>query len=554
MTTIIAEAGVNHNGILENAFKLIDIAKDCNVDIIKFQTFKTENVISKNAKKADYQLKTTGEDENQFEMVKKLELSYDDFKKIYERCKEKNIKFMSTPFDLESVDFLDKLGVDCFKVGSGELTNYILLKKIAETGKKIILSTGMSDLEEVENSVSFIKSISNSELVLLHCVSCYPTNINDLNLKSIVTMKEKFNIEIGFSDHTQGFDASIYSVALGATYIEKHFTIDNNMFGPDHKASLNPSDLKDFVNKIRRCEVMLGDGIKKCKDAEKNTRSVARRSLCFNKNLKKGHIVTLKDLSSLRPYNGICVSKYANYLGLMLKEDVKKNDFLNEKHFISNDVWNDIFNDREWGEYPQIELVKFISRKFNEKLKNEENIKVLEIGSGCGANLWFLSEKKIDTYGIEGSEIGIKISYRRLKERNLNATIHLGNFCKHLPFEDNFFDAVIDLEAMTCNNDNDIKNCLNEINRVLKKNGYLYWQIFKNDTHGIENSQKIGKNLYLANEGTLKDKGMCRCLDEEDIEYFLGDLFTIESYNLSKISIDYKKNKWQNEWIIYAKK
>ena len=276
MVYILAEAGVNHNGSLELAYKLIDIAKDANADAIKFQTFKTENVIRKDAEKASYQKETTDKNESQFDMVKKLELSFDDFKKIYKRCKEKDIEFVSSPFDIESVDFLDDLGVNMFKVGSGEITNFLLLKRIAEKGKKIILSTGMSSLEEVNNSINFIKKNGNCEIILLHCVSCYPTADHDLNLNAINTMKTEFNLNVGFSDHTVDFKASLYSVGLGASYIEKHFTIDKNMDGPDHRVSLNPSELKEFVKLIREYKIMMGDGIKICKNAELNTRSVAR--------------------------------------------------------------------------------------------------------------------------------------------------------------------------------------------------------------------------------------------------------------------------------------
>lgn len=324
MVFILAEAGVNHNGSLKLAYKLIDIAKDAKADAIKFQTFKTEYGIRKDAEKATYQKETTDKNESQFDMVKKLELSFDDFKKIYKRCNEKDIEFVSSPFDIESVDFLDELGVNMFKVGSGEITNFLLLKRIAEKGKKIILSTGMSSLEEVDNSINFIKKNGNCEIILLHCVSCYPTAHKDLNLKCIKTMKEKLNLEIGFSDHTEDYKASLYSVCMGATYIEKHFTIDKNMEGPDHKASLNPTELKEFIKSIRDCEVMLGDGIKICKNAELNTKSVARKSLCYKKNLKKGHIIKYDDIIALRPNDGICVSHFEDYVGKTISVDVCK--------------------------------------------------------------------------------------------------------------------------------------------------------------------------------------------------------------------------------------
>ena len=236
---------------------------------------------------------------------------------------------------MESADFLDSLGVTTFKVGSGDLTNFLLLKKIAEKNKKIILSTGMSSMDEVKKSVEFIKRYSSNELIVLHCVSCYPTNKEDLNLNCIKTMKNELNIPIGFSDHTKGELASLYSVCAGATYIEKHFTIDKNMEGPDHRASLNPEELNNFVKKIRECEIMLGDGIKKCTVNEKKNKKIVRRSLFFSRDLKKGHIITENDLIALRPYNGICVSKFEHIIGNELKKDVSENSYVNYNLFLN---------------------------------------------------------------------------------------------------------------------------------------------------------------------------------------------------------------------------
>ncbi len=326
MVYILAEAGVNHNGSLELALQLVDIASKSGANAIKFQTFNCEKLSSKNAKKADYQKKNLNNDnDSQLEMLKKLELSYDDFRLVFNRCREKNIDFISTPFDLDSVDFLEELGVKIYKIGSGDLTNYLLLKKVAEKGKKIILSTGMSTMEEVINSVNFIKKNGCNNIVVLHCVSCYPTAHEDLNLKCITTMKEKLNLEIGFSDHTEDYKASLYSICLGANYIEKHFTINKNMEGPDHKASLNPEELNEFVSLIRECEIIMGNGVKLCKDSELNTKSVARRSLFFNRNMKAGEIIQEKDLIALRPNDGICVSNYEELLGRKLVKNVCKN-------------------------------------------------------------------------------------------------------------------------------------------------------------------------------------------------------------------------------------
>jgi len=328
MVYIIAEAGVNHNGSLKLAYKLIDIAVKSKANAIKFQTFKSEKVISEKAEKAEYQKQTTANDESQLDMVKKLELSYGNFRLISKKCKEVGIEFISTPFDLESVDFLDSLGVTTFKVGSGDLTNFLLLKKIAEKNKKIILSTGMGSMDEVKKSVEFIKNYNSNELVVLHCVSCYPTNKEDLNLNCIKTMKNELNIPIGFSDHTIDETASLYSVCAGATYIEKHFTIDKNMEGPDHRASLNPEELNNFVKKIRECEIMLGNGIKKCTLNEEKNKKVVRRSLFFSRDLKRGHIISEEDLIALRPNNGIYVSKFGEILGKELIQDVKMNSYV----------------------------------------------------------------------------------------------------------------------------------------------------------------------------------------------------------------------------------
>ena len=221
-------------------------------------------------------------------MLKKLELSYEDFSKLSEYCRGKNIEFISTPFDSESADFLNSINVDTFKIGSGDLTNFPLLKKIASFNKKIILSTGMGSLEEVENSVNYLKQNGCAELVLLHCVSCYPTQNEDLNLKCIQTMKNKFNIDVGFSDHTIDSKASLYAICLGANYIEKHYTLDKEMEGPDHKASLDPEELNDFVSLIRECEIIMGDGVKKCRDAELNTKINCTQIIIFFTIYEKG--------------------------------------------------------------------------------------------------------------------------------------------------------------------------------------------------------------------------------------------------------------------------
>jgi len=335
MVFILAE-GVNHKGKLDLAYKLIDIAVEAKADAIKFQSFNQEYLIYSNVSNSQYKLENANKDETQFNMIKKLELSYDDLKKIFKRCIEKGIMFVSSPFDIESVDFLENIGVSIFKVGSSELTNYLLLKRIAQTGKKIILSTGMSTLEEVKKSVNFIKKQGNSNIVLLHCVSSYPTQKEDLNLKCINTLKTELNLDVGFSDHTTDFNTSIYSIAAGSTYIEKHFTINKDMYCSNHSSSLIPEELTEFVKQLRDFEIIMGDGIKICKKNEENTRKDTRKSLQYNKNLKKGHILKQDDIIALRPYNGICVSKYESLLGKKLINDTKKKSLIKWTDFDSS--------------------------------------------------------------------------------------------------------------------------------------------------------------------------------------------------------------------------
>lgn len=337
MVFVIAEAGVNHNGKLDLAFQLVDIAKESGADAIKFQTFKSSKLASKNATKAAYQKETTDKDESQIDMLKKLELTYDEFKQVFDYCNKKEIEFISSPFDLESADFLNELGVNTYKVGSGDLTNYTLLRKVAMTGKKLILSTGMSNMEEVEKSVKYVIKNGCKQLVVLHCISCYPTKNEDLNLLAIRTMKEKLSlikpdIEIGFSDHTQGLDASVYSVCVGANYVEKHFTIDKDMEGPDHRASLNPEELNLFLKKIREIEVILGHGDKKFRDSESENRVIVRRSLAYNESLPKGTILDYHHLITLRPNKNICGSKLEEFIGKELKTDVLENEFVDYNH------------------------------------------------------------------------------------------------------------------------------------------------------------------------------------------------------------------------------
>jgi len=325
-TFIIAEAGINHNGDIELAKKLVNIAVECGVDAIKFQTFKAEKVVAKDTPKAEYQIKNTGTDESQYEMIKKLELSEDEFIELYNYTKKKGLTFLSTPFDFESADFLDDL-VPAFKISSTDLTNLPFLKYVAEKGKPIILSTGMGTLGEIEEAVNTIREI-NDDLILLHCITNYPASFESLNLRVIKTLREAFKLPVGFSDHSLGIYAPIAAVTLGAVVIEKHFTLDKNLPGPDHKASLNPEELKEMVNAIRLIEKALGDGIKKPTPEEKKIKKVARRSLVANVNIPKGTIIKREMIAIKRPGIGIEPKYLDVVVGKRARRDIKKDEVL----------------------------------------------------------------------------------------------------------------------------------------------------------------------------------------------------------------------------------
>ena len=324
---IIAEAGVNHNGSVELAKKLIDAAKDAGADAVKFQTFKAESVVVKDAQKAEYQKETTGEG-SQYEMIKKLELAEEDFRELADYAEKKDIMFLSSPFDKESVDLLYELDVPAFKVGSGEITNFSLLRYIAKKGMPIILSTGMSILGEVEEALDVIRSEGVEDIILLHCVSNYPARIEDVNLRAMGTLKQAFKLPVGFSDHTLGITAPIAAVALGACVIEKHFTLDRNLPGPDHKASLEPDELKEMVKAIREVEKALGNGIKKPTKEEEEVKKVARKSIVAKVDISKDEIITEDMLDVKRPGTGI-EPKYLKFIiGRKAKEDIKKDDVI----------------------------------------------------------------------------------------------------------------------------------------------------------------------------------------------------------------------------------
>lgn len=328
MTFIIAEAGVNHNGNIDLAKKMIDIASEYNIDAIKFQTFKTENLVSKNAKKANYQNNTTDKNESQFDMIKKLELDIETHKELIEYCKNKKIMFLSTPFDLESIDLLNDLGLEIFKIPSGEITNLPYLEKIGKLKKKVILSTGMSTLDEIENALNILRENGTKDITVLHCNTEYPTPMEDVNLNAMNTIKEKLDVEVGYSDHTLGIEVPIGAVSMGAKVIEKHFTLDKNMEGPDHKASLEPNELKQMVESIRNIEKAMGDGIKKPSKSEMKNMDVVRKSIVAIKKIKKGEIFTKENIYIKRPGNGISPMKWYEILGTIAIKDYDEDELI----------------------------------------------------------------------------------------------------------------------------------------------------------------------------------------------------------------------------------
>ena len=314
---IIAEAGVNHNGNIEIAKRLIDVASEAGADAVKFQTFKTENCITSYAPKANYQIQTTGQSENQYEMVKKLELDIKSHRILMDYCKQKNIMFLSTAFDLDSVDLLDELGLEIFKIPSGEITNLPYLRKIAKLNKKIILSTGMANLGEIENAINILveNGTKREKITVLHCNTEYPTPICDVNLKAMLTIKEAFKVPVGYSDHTLGINIPLAAVTMGAEVIEKHITLDKNMDGPDHRASLEPHELKEMVVAIREIEKALGDGIKKTMKSEEDNKLLGRKSIVAITPIKKGEILSEVNLGVKRPGNGISPMEWDRVIG-----------------------------------------------------------------------------------------------------------------------------------------------------------------------------------------------------------------------------------------------
>ena len=334
---IIAEAGVNHNGEIEKAIELIDVAANAGADFVKFQSFKAERLVNINAKKASYQIKNSkGEKDTQFEMLKKLEIGDDWYPTLIHRCKEKGIQFLSTGFDEISIDLLEELNIPFHKIPSGEITNKPFLQHIARIGKDIVLSTGMANLKEVKAAldVLYLEGIKKSQVTVLHCNTEYPTPMGDVNLLAMKQMAKDLKVKVGYSDHTLGIEVPIAAVALGARVIEKHFTLNRNLPGPDHAASLQPEELKSMVNAIRNIEKAIsGNGIKEASKSELKNIDVARKSLHFRKNLFVNHILCANDLIALRPGFGISPMEIDNFIGKKLNLNVNSLSMLDITQF-----------------------------------------------------------------------------------------------------------------------------------------------------------------------------------------------------------------------------
>lgn len=326
---IIAEAGVNHNGSIVLAKQLIDKGADAGVDAVKFQSFKANKLVTVNAKKADYQITNTGNNkDSQYEMIKKLELDYGKHQELMDYASSKGVMFLSSAFDLESIDLLVNLDLRVFKIPSGEITNLPYLRKIAQTKKPVILSTGMATLGEIEDALEVLKINGSTDVTVLHCNTEYPTPMIDVNLTAMNTMKEAFKVKVGYSDHTLGIEIPIAAVALGAEIIEKHFTLDKTMEGPDHKASLEPEELKQMVESIRNIEKALGTGVKTPTESEKKNRPIARKSLVAKESIKIGELFSEENLDIKRPGTGLSPMLWDEIIGSKANKDYKSDELI----------------------------------------------------------------------------------------------------------------------------------------------------------------------------------------------------------------------------------
>ncbi len=329
-TIIIAEAGVNHNGSIEVAKKLIDVATQSGADFVKFQTFKAETLVTQKADKADYQKNITDKGETQFEMLKKLQLDRNAHEELITYCKTKDIQFLSTPFDRDSIELLNELNMPLFKIPSGEITNLPYLQHVGRMGKPIIMSTGMSTLNEVGFALNTLleAGLKKENITILHCNTEYPTPMEDVNLKAMLTIKDELGVNVGYSDHTLGTEVPIAAIAMGATVIEKHFTLDRGLLGPDHAASLEPHELKAMVAAIRNIEKAMGNGVKKPSASEIKNISVARKSIVAKKSIKKGELFSEKNLTIKRPGTGVSPIEWSELIGQESKQNYNPDDLI----------------------------------------------------------------------------------------------------------------------------------------------------------------------------------------------------------------------------------
>ena len=325
---IIAEAGVNHNGSVELAKKMADVAKAAGADIVKYQTAVPELVISRFAPKAEYQKESTGEAESQLEMVKKIHFGFAEHRKLKEYCDSIGIKYLSTPFDMDSIDFLAGMDMPVWKIPSGEVTNLPYLEKVAKLKKPIIMSTGMCEIPEIKAALDVLYSNGAEDVTILHCNTEYPTPLKDANVKAMLDIQKNFGTKVGYSDHTLGLEAPLAAVALGATVVEKHFTLDKNMEGPDHAASMSPEELTALVKAIRNTELALGDGVKKVTESEAKNKDVARKSIVAKVPIKAGEVFTIDNITVKRPGNGISPMRWYEVLGQSAKRDFSLDELI----------------------------------------------------------------------------------------------------------------------------------------------------------------------------------------------------------------------------------
>lgn len=329
-TLIIAEAGVNHNGDMALAKQLIDVAAEAGADLVKFQTFKADRLATRTAKKADYQNESTDIKESQYEMLERLELTLDMHKELIAHCAMRNIRFFSTGFDVESLDMLASLGLDSFKVPSGEITNLPYLRHVGLLSKSVILSTGMANMGEIEAAIEVLEQagVVRTNITVLHCTTEYPTPMREVNLRAMQSIQKAFGVAVGYSDHTVGIEVAIAAVAMGASVIEKHFTIDRNLAGPDHKASLEPNELKSMVTSIRNIEFALGDGVKRITPSEAKNKPIARKSLVAKCAISRGDVFTAENLAVKRPGSGVSPMRWDEVIGRIASSDYSADDLI----------------------------------------------------------------------------------------------------------------------------------------------------------------------------------------------------------------------------------